>query len=115
MQKLDDYADALYVEGIACLNGYTPIEHGWVVRRDGSVIDPTFPAASGVYLPGLEFRGRSGIEVFLATSRGRKCRRSPFFYAFGWGGEHSPGMCRAWEQGNAYLRELYPEAFEVAG
>ncbi|WP_165247998.1 hypothetical protein [Paludisphaera soli] len=114
VQKLDDYADALYIEGIACLNGFTPMEHGWVVRQDGSLIDPTLPAASGVYFPGLEFRGRAGIEEFLATPRGREYRRFPFFYAFGWGGEHSPGMRRAWEHGNAYLRELYPEAFEVA-
>jgi len=114
VQKLDDFADASYVEGIACLEGGPPSEHGWVCLQDGTIIDPTLPTAGGTYFPGLEFRGRSGIEEFLATPRGRECRRSPFFFAFGWGGRNSPGINRAWEQSEAYLREVYPQAFEAS-
>jgi hypothetical protein len=112
VQKLDEYADASYVEGIACVNGCTPIEHGWVCLPDGTVIDPTIPKRPGVYFPGLEFRGREGIAEFLAIPRARAYKEPPFFYAFGWGGEHSPGIRKAWEQGWAYLRERHPHAFK---
>ncbi len=113
VQKLDAYAADSYVEGIACLGSGLLIEHGWICRPDGTIIDPTLPTGEGVYFPGLEFRGRTGICEFLATPRGRKCKNSPFIYAFGWGGRYSPGIMRAWEQGNAHLRELYPEAFKI--
>ena len=113
VQKLDAYAADSYVEGIACLGSGLLIEHGWVCRPDGTIMDPTLPTDEGVYFPGLEFRGRTGICEFLATPRGRKCKNSPFIYAFGWGGRYSPGIMRAWEQGNAHLRELYPEAFKI--
>jgi len=112
VQKLDAYADASYVEGIAVLDDCTLIEHGWVCCPDGTVIDPTIPTRSGVYFPGLEFRGRAGIAEFLSTPRGSACRGAPFFYAFGWCGEFSPSVTRAWEQGWAYMRQLYPEAFK---
>ena len=112
VQKLDDYQEASYVEGIACLDGVILIEHGWVCRPDGTLIDPTLPTADCVYFPGLEFQGRTGITEFLVTPRGRKCKDSPFFYAFGWGGEYSPGMSQAWERGWAYQRERFPEAFK---
>ena len=110
--RSDSYADASYMEGVACFNGSPLLEHGWVCRPEGTIIDPTLPRDEGVYFPGLEFRGRTGICEFLATSRGRKCKISPFLYAFGWGGRYSPGIMRHWEQGNAHLRELVPEAFK---
>ena len=77
VQKLDDYADASYVEGVASLNGGPLIEHGWVCLSDGTVIDPTTPRRSGAYFPGLEFRGRAGIEEFLATPQGSTCKVPP--------------------------------------
>ncbi|QDV35697.1 hypothetical protein [Tautonia plasticadhaerens] len=113
VQGLVGYADASYVEGIAVLNGGQLLEHGWVCRPDGMVIDPTLPTAGGAYYPGLEFRGRPGIEAFLGTPEGRRCKRSPFYYAFGWGGRDSPGMRRAWEQSRDHLRALFPAAFEA--
>jgi hypothetical protein len=112
VQKLDEYAEASYMEGIACVNGCTPIEHGWVCLPDGTVIDPTLPKRPGVYFPGLEFQGREGIAEFDATPQARAYKEPPFFYAFGWGGEHSPGMRDAWEQCWAYLRERHPHAFK---
>lgn len=112
VQKLDAYADASYVEGIVCLDGRHPMEHGWVCRSDGTIIDPTLPRHGGAYFPGLEFRGRAGIKEFLATPQGRACKKSPFFFAFGWGGRNSPGINEAWRQSEAYVRERYPEAFK---
>ena len=112
VQKLDDYAEDCYIEGILCLDGSHSIEHSWVCRPDGTVIDPTLPRQGGAYFPGLEFRGRSGIKEFLSTTRGNACKNSPFFVAFGWGGRYSPGINEAWRQSEAYLRERYPEAFK---
>lgn len=40
--KLDDYAEATYVEGWAFACHGMVIEHGWVVR-DGLIVDPTLP------------------------------------------------------------------------
>ncbi|ODU02205.1 MAG: hypothetical protein ABS79_00760 [Planctomycetes bacterium SCN 63-9] len=111
VQKLDEYADASYVEGIVCLNGGPAIEHAWVCLPDGTVIDPTLPRHTGVHFPGLEFRGRAGIEEFLSTPQGSACMKSPFFYAFGWGGRNSPGIQEAWRLSQVYMRERYPEAF----
>jgi hypothetical protein len=91
--RLGEYADAGYVEGWAVVNGL-PMEHGWIVR-DGVVIDPTLPDAVVVYFPGLEFQGRDGIHEFLASKLGRGCKKSPFFYAFGWGGCQSPSFSQA--------------------
>lgn len=105
--RLDDCATASYVEGYAVSKrGSPPLEHGWVVR-DGTIIDPTLPASVGAYFPGLEFTGRFGIEAFLATPRGRTCRKSPFLYAFGWGGEESPSMARAFEESLEYQLRLH--------
>jgi hypothetical protein len=98
VQKLGEYSEASYVEGIAvCLktNRGFLFEHGWVCQPDGTVIDPTLPRDCLAYFPGLEFVGRAGIKAFRTTPEGRKRMRSPFFYAFGWGGEHSPSFSAA--------------------
>lgn len=102
VQKLDDYAEASYVEGWAILNRF-PIEHGWIVH-EGRIIDPTLPDKEGMYFPGLEFRGRRGMEEFLATAQGKKCRKSPFFFAFGWGGMMSPSFRKCYEDAMAHFR-----------
>src|SRR5687768_13198188 len=83
--KLSDYSTASYVEGWAIVGGGLRIEHGWIVR-DGQIIDPTLPNDSIIYFPGLEFVGRTGILEFLSFKAGKKCKKSPFFFAFGWGG-----------------------------
>lgn len=92
--RLDDYAEASYVEGWAMVGGVLEIEHGWVVRG-GRIIDPTLPEDHITYFAGLEFRGRAGIEEFLTTPQGKRCKNTPFFCAFGWGGHKSPSFARA--------------------
>lgn len=111
VQELEGYANASYVEGIACMGGgVLVIEHGWVCRPDGIVIDPTLPSHEIQYFPGLEFCGRSGIAQYLATERGSQTNRVPFFYAFGWGGSNSPSYNEAWRQARSYVQKRYLEA-----
>lgn len=104
--KLEDYAAASYVEGWVVLDGGVLIEHGWVVRGD-EVIDPTLPDCVDAYFPGLEFRGREEIHAFLASPQGRKCRQSPFLYAYGWGGRHSPSMRAAMKNAEVFSTGRY--------
>jgi hypothetical protein len=94
--RLAEYNEASYIEGWVMDHVGLAFEHGWIVK-DGKIIDPTLPTQVAVYFPGLEIKGRKGIEEFLATPQGKKCKRSPFFFAFGWGGMDHPGMRRAWE------------------
>jgi hypothetical protein len=110
IMTLEEYAYASLIEGWAVVAGALPIEHAWIVR-DGVLVDPTLPSESIEYFAGLEFRGRSGIEAFLMTPRGSKCRKTAFFYAFGWGGMESPSfqscyydMRMALDQGTAVSR-----------
>ncbi len=105
VMRLSDYADASYVEGYCMMVGGWVMEHGWVYRPDGTVIDPTLPRKVVAYFPGLEFRGLAGISEFLATPRGRKCKRSPFFYAFGWGGGDSPSFSASMLRAFAYQKD----------
>src|SRR5262245_7780199 len=101
--KMEQYAHSSYIEGWAILEGCFPIEHGWVVR-DGVIVDPTLPDCRTAYFPGLEFNGRTGINEFLATPKGKKCKRSPFFFAFGFGGMDSPSFRRCYDQMNEALK-----------
>lgn len=112
--KLDGYADASYVEGWAALHDGMWIEHGWVVR-DGVVIDPTLPDRVAAYFSGLEYRGRNEIDAFLASPQGEGCRRSPFFYAYGWGGWESPSMRKAQEDARAFVLAVMNAATAAAG
>lgn len=102
--KFEDYAEASYVEGWTVFNDGLAIEHGWVVK-DGRIIDPTLPDATVTYFPGLEFQGKAGIEEFLKTPQGKKVRKSPYFYAFGWGGSKSPSFSRSFNQAMELVRE----------
>lgn len=97
IMKLDEYAEASLIEGWALLPSGMAIEHGWVVRQDGVIIDPTLPDADALYFTGLEWKGRAGIKEFLATEQGRLHRKEPFFFAFGWGGMDSPSMRKCYE------------------
>lgn len=97
IERLDEYAEASYVEGWCVLSGGMCVEHGWLVLN-GVIIDPTLPEGVMAYFPGLVFRGREGIAGSLKTKEGRKCRKSPFFYAFGWGGGHSPSFMAAYRR-----------------
>lgn len=99
---LPEYSEASYIEGWAVCGGSgTAFEHGWIVK-EGTNIDPTLPEGDLIYFPGLEFPGRRGINAFLATKEGKKCKRSPFFYAFGWGGRFSPSFQQAFNDATAY-------------
>lgn len=106
--RLDDYAGATYVEGFAITYVGMAIEHAWI-SRDGDIIDPTLPEGVRTYFPGLEFVGREGIERFLASPEGRRCRRSPFFYAYGWGGHESPSFRRARQDAERHMLSLAGE------
>jgi hypothetical protein len=105
--RLHDYEGASYVEGWVMTEIGVLMEHGWVVR-DRAIIDPTLPLEAMRYFAGLEFQGRAGIEEFLSTPEGKECKKSPFFYAFGWGGMQSPSFRKCWESARAALQDLMP-------
>jgi hypothetical protein len=100
--KLDKYSEASLIEGWALVEGVLAIEHGWIVNN-GAIIDPTLPDDPIQYFPGLEFRGRREIQEFLGTPRGRKCKRTAMFFAFGWAGMNSPSFRRSWEAVEALM------------
>jgi hypothetical protein len=68
IERLEEYAQARYVEGWAVTERGALVEHGWIVL-DGKIIDPTLPENVATYFPGLEFVGRRGIAEFLAVQR----------------------------------------------
>jgi hypothetical protein len=105
VMKLAEYAEASYVEGWAVSPEGAIYEHGWVVR-DGKVIDTTLPDNDWVYSGGLEFKGRKEIEEFLQTPLGKKHKKDPFLYAFGWGGCESPGYMKAFENARAFIEKV---------
>jgi hypothetical protein len=109
IQRLDDYAEASYVEGWVVNEGGSLIEHGWIVSN-GKVIDPTLPEAVAAYFPGLEFKGRSGIAEFLKTPRGKIHTKEPFHCGFGWGGKDSPSYQQAFRDALHFQDEFYAMA-----
>lgn len=113
VMRLKDFAGTSYVEGWAVCDSGMMMEHGWVVR-DGVLLDPTLPTGVDAYFPGLEFRGRNEISAFLATSRGRKCKRSPFFFAYGWGGWCSPTMRKAQADATDFVTRRFLNADTTA-
>ena len=106
VMRLKGFSCASYVEGWAVCDSGRMIEHGWIVR-DGVLLDPTLPTGVDAYFPGLEFPGRDGISAFFTTPRGRKCKRSPFFYAFGWGGTFSPTMWKAQAEATDFVTKRF--------
>lgn len=104
LETLPDYADAVYVEGIAIRSGESPMEHGWL-ERDGKIIDPTIPDdQAGPYFAGLRFVGRQGFwEAQRSTPMGEDKVLVPFFYRLGFGGSDSPEMRDAWRQAWEWL------------
>jgi hypothetical protein len=108
IERLDEHAEARYVEGwIVKENGAPPIAHGWVVN-DGKIIDPTLPDTVATYFPGLEFEGRRGIAAFLRTPTDREHKSDPFHHAFGWEGGDSPSYQKAFWDAMAYQATLFP-------
>jgi hypothetical protein len=83
-----DYANAVYVEGMAVFGGL-PVEHGWV-EKDGVIVDPTLPLKPGVYFPGLRFRGGLELAEALRIPKAKGTSDLPIFFRFGWGGVDSP-------------------------
>jgi len=73
--------------------------------KDGIIIDPSLPEDHIQHFPGLEFQGRNGIQQFLETRRGRKCKKTALFYAFGWGGMKSPSFRKSWDDVRATMME----------
>jgi len=107
--KLTEYAEASYIEGwVVYLDNGLITEHKWIVRN-GKVIDPTVPSEEIANFPGLEFQGRKGIEEFLLTPLGKKHRKEPFFFAFGWGGHKNPGYMKAFQDAKAFENQLILE------
>ena len=105
IQRLGDYAGASYVEGWAVDIGGMMLEHGWLVKDD-KIVDPTLPDGIAAYFPGLEFKGREGIDEFLGRPLEKACGKSPFFFAFGWGGCESPSFQAARENAMVFVRRL---------
>lgn len=90
IQRIPEYADAEYVEGMA-VNAYgLAFDHGWV-EKDGMIVDPTLPEAELAYFPGLRFKGLRGLAEALQIPKPKHTREDlPIFYRFGWGGVKSP-------------------------
>lgn len=58
--------DFYYVEGLACIEDYpVPLEHAWLVDRDGKVFDPTWE--DGVSYFGVPFRASFVREMAAYT------------------------------------------------
>jgi hypothetical protein len=89
VQRIPEYSDAEYVEGMAVNDDGLAIEHGWV-ERNGVIIDPTLPEDQLVYFPGLKFKGLHGLSEALRISKPEWSEDLPIFYRFGWGGVESP-------------------------
>jgi hypothetical protein len=106
MERLDEYANASYLEGWIVTERGALVEHGWVVNN-GKIIDPTLPEIVATYFGGLEFVGRRGIAEFLGTPMGRKHKSDPFHYAFGWGGTDSPSYQKAFRDAMEYQAKLF--------
>lgn len=90
IQRVPEYADAHYVEGMAVSDGHFAFEHGWV-EKDGVIIDPTPLCGDIAYFPGLRFRGQYEVAKAMdipIPEYGTECL--PLFYRFGWGGIESP-------------------------
>ena len=89
IQRIPEYADAEYIEGMAVNKYGIAFEHGWV-ERDGVIVDPTLPADEVTYFPGLRFKGLCGLAEALHIPRPEWSEDFPIFYRFGWGGIESP-------------------------
>jgi hypothetical protein len=79
IERLDEYAEARYLEGWIVKENGALVEHGWLIHG-GKIIDPTLPEVVATYFPGLEFVGRRGIAEFLGTPMGRKHKSEPFYF-----------------------------------
>ena len=114
IERLDEYAEARYVEGWIVSGSGALIEHGWVVNN-GKIIDPTLPEMVVTYFPGLEFMGRRGVAAFLQTPMGREHKADPFHYAFGWGGGDSPSYQKAFREAMDYQGKVFSSASNKEG
>lgn len=59
------YRDLTYVEGMA-FDGLIPIQHAWLVRRDGSVLDPTWGYRPNAVYVGIPFRTTWALDRVVA-------------------------------------------------
>lgn len=106
VQYVPEYAEAVYVEGIAVFREGLPIEHGWI-ECDGEIIDPTLPTEDLLYFPGLRCEGQLGISKIMVATESVGV---PLFYAFGWGGRDLPGFQKARRLALEYADALIAQA-----
>ena len=52
--SLFEVPDTVYVEGYLILTELSnvPIDHGWLKKQDGTILDPTLPDDEGIYIEG---------------------------------------------------------------
>ena len=91
IQYVPEYAEAVYVEGIAVYRDGLHFEHGWI-ECDGEIIDCTLPSEDLIYYSGLRCEGRLGISKIMVAT---KSVGVPFFYSFGWAGRDLPSFQEA--------------------
>ena len=94
--------EAVYVEGIYL---GMPIEHGWL-EIDGQIVDPTLPTDTGIYFPGLRYKGISELSKAMQSPKKRYDGDFPIFYRFGWGGHDSPEFRSARDASIAFLQAM---------
>jgi hypothetical protein len=94
--------DAVYVEGIYL---GMPMEHGWL-EIDGQIVDPTLPTDTGIYFPGLRYKGMPELSQSLRLPKKKYKGDFPICYRFGWGGDDSPDFRAAREASTAFLQAM---------
>ena len=110
IQYVPEYAEAVYIEGIAVFAEGLQMEHGWI-ENGGEIIDPTLPTEDLIYYPGLRCEGQLGISKLMVAT---KASNVPFFHSFGWGGRDLPGSQEARRQALAYAdSEVDPKNWTV--
>jgi hypothetical protein len=104
VMELEDYRDAIYVEGIAVTTIGMEIEHAWLMK-DGQLVDPNLPDDQVVgFFPGLALAGRIGLAEALALPKPEHSEDLPIFYRFGWGGADSPEFTSARRQASQFVQ-----------
>jgi hypothetical protein len=130
IERLEEYAEATYVEGLAVNRRsrlVLVIEHAWI-EHQGVLLDPTLPERDLEYFPGLRFVGRNGLAeatalptlelgalvigadgvvAAAALPDLRGCGKGPpIFHKFGLGGAEHEGFQAAREAAERFARDL---------
>ena len=128
IERLDQYAEAIYVEGLAInLRSRLLFEHAWI-EHEGVLLDPTLPEGNLVYFPGLRCVGRNGLAeaaalptlelggFVIGVDGAAKAAASPdlrgcgngppIFFKFGFGGYEHQGFRAARKAAERFARDL---------